>query len=288
MTVNGFDLSHWNGTPNFTLVPASYQFGIVKASEGTTYHDPTYLRNVTAMHSSGRLVGAYHFLTDADPVAQARWFASIIGRQGRGYLPPMVDYEGAITKLGPAEGARRLLLFMHEVDRLTSRTCGIYLSDSVVDWFGGTRWAQLTAGGRMIWDARYGRPAAHDCHVQQTGEYGTVPGIGTGNVDIDQFNGTLTQLRKWALINPVINVPRTLRLTLPYMHGADVLEVQKALNRKRTALLAAGKSAPWPAVVEENVYGPQTAGAVAAFKRTITWLPHNNIVGPGTRKALGL
>jgi GH25 family lysozyme M1 (1,4-beta-N-acetylmuramidase) len=276
VTVHGFDISHWNGTPSFDRVPAMYEFGMVKATQDTSYRDPQYLRNVTGMHNSGRLVGAYHFLTVDDPTAQARWFASVIGKQGKGYLPPVVDYEGSVLKLGPVEGARRLLAFMREVDRLTGRTCGIYLSDSTIAWLGGPLWAQVTAGGRFIWDARYGRTAAHGCHVQQTAQYGTVAGIGNGVVDLDEFRGTLTQLRRWALIYPVVNVKRLLRLSTPYMHGADVLEVQRALIKRGYK------------VVADNVYGPKTADAVGAFKRTVKWLPHNSIVGPGTRKALGI
>jgi hypothetical protein len=167
-----------------------------------------------------------------------------------------------VLRYGGVEVARRMRTFFATADKLTGRKTGIYLSDSTIDEIGRSAWSSLSAG-RLIWVARYGAAPTHPCHIWQ------YDGTGT---DLDQFNGTMADLDKWAHVSTV----RTLRLTHPYMHGADVTAVQHALNRHRFT------------VTVDGVYGPATAAAVLAFKKTVKWLPHNAIVGAGTRKALGL
>jgi hypothetical protein len=68
---------------------------------------------------------------------------------------------------------------------------------------------------------------------------------------------------------------RLLFLTEPLMQGDDVLAVQKALIQKGFNLKADG------------IFGPATDNAVTAFQNKQGLTP-DGIVGPGTRKALGL
>lgn len=68
---------------------------------------------------------------------------------------------------------------------------------------------------------------------------------------------------------------RLLRLTQPMLTGADVSNVQRALNAKGFALATDG------------VFGPLTAGAVTQFQRDSGLVP-DGIVGPRTRAALGV
>ena len=59
----------------------------------------------------------------------------------------------------------------------------------------------------------------------------------------------------------------------PYMHGADVAAVQKALGFKGKAV--------------DGIYGPQTALAVRTFQNRRRLQP-DAVIGPATAKALGL
>jgi hypothetical protein len=268
VTVHGIDISHNNGTVNFDALLGSVAFVYIKATQGLTFNDPKFDENMAGAKRTLRLRGAYHFMDETDAAAQARHFASVVGKPGSGNLPPILDVEGSVLNHSPSIVASRIRAFFATADKLVGRKCGIYLSDSTPTFL-GSQWSSLSAG-RLVWIARYGKAPVHPCHIWQ------YDGTGT---DRDAFQGTLAQLDQWAHIG----TKRLLRLTRPYMHGADVTAVQVALNRKR---VATGTHA-WGPVAPDGVYGPKTAATVLAFKRT-TRLPHNAIVGAGTRKALGL
>src|SRR4051812_1535161 len=58
----GIDVSHWDGTINWTSVRAAgKEFAFQKATEGTTYTDPTFTTNMNGGKNAGVLMGAYHF-----------------------------------------------------------------------------------------------------------------------------------------------------------------------------------------------------------------------------------
>lgn len=69
--------------------------------------------------------------------------------------------------------------------------------------------------------------------------------------------------------------PRLLRLADPLMSGPDVKTVQTALNRHGAELTIDGR------------FGPRTAAEVKAFQKA-HGLDQDGIVGPATRKKLGL
>src|SRR5438128_2228243 len=61
-TVPGIDISHWDGTINWPKVAdAGYRWAYAKATEGTTYIDPTFTTNWAGAQSAGVLRGPYHF-----------------------------------------------------------------------------------------------------------------------------------------------------------------------------------------------------------------------------------
>jgi GH25 family lysozyme M1 (1,4-beta-N-acetylmuramidase) len=78
--INGIDVSHYQGTINWTSVKsAGIEFAICKATEGTTYTDPTFATNYSHMKSKGITRGAYHFARPAsDAVTQARFFVNTV------------------------------------------------------------------------------------------------------------------------------------------------------------------------------------------------------------------
>lgn len=58
-------------------------FGIAKATEGTTWSDPTFAANWANLHAAGIPRGAYHFLHPSlDPVAQAQFFLRAVEAHG--------------------------------------------------------------------------------------------------------------------------------------------------------------------------------------------------------------
>jgi len=97
----GIDVSHWQGKIQWPRVAAAgYTFAFGKATESTTYTDPTYATNRTGAESAGLTFGAYHFGRPggsgdagiiANAIAQAGYFldrrAAAAGRAAAGSGP---------------------------------------------------------------------------------------------------------------------------------------------------------------------------------------------------------
>lgn len=95
---DGADLSHWqDGALDFVLAKkADLRFVYHKATEGTNYVDPNYLKRRHPVAAAGLPYGAYHFarLGQSDGAAQARFFLSQ-AKPLQGDMIPMLDLEVA-------------------------------------------------------------------------------------------------------------------------------------------------------------------------------------------------
>lgn len=94
--VRGIDLSHHNGEVDFAKVAdsvADVGFVYLKATEGTDFIDPAFVRNARMSVAAGLPTGAYHFFRyDTDGELQALNFLHAL--KGRGLsLPPAIDVE---------------------------------------------------------------------------------------------------------------------------------------------------------------------------------------------------
>ena len=105
-TQPGIDVSAWQGTINWAKVAdAGIRFAIMKATEGSSWNDPTYAKNVSGATSNGIVVGAYHFAdpssASGDAVAEADHFVSV-ARNSPGDIVPALDIEhkGNLTTAG--------------------------------------------------------------------------------------------------------------------------------------------------------------------------------------------
>ena len=73
------DLSHYNEVTSFSDIKASGIVGVIhKATQGLADRDPTYAFRRARAAAAGLWWGAYHFGTDADGAAQARFFLSVV------------------------------------------------------------------------------------------------------------------------------------------------------------------------------------------------------------------
>jgi lysozyme len=188
---------------NWSAVKADgIKFAFLKATEGSTWSDRYFSADWAATGRVGIYHGAYHFARPSIGSAerQARYFVSKIGRQNtRGTLPPVLDLE-ATGGLRPS----RLITWTHTwlstVEQLTGRTPMIYVSS----YFWKDNLANSAGFHRYpLWIANYGvaRPMVPGGWARwsfwQTKSTGRVSGI-SGNVDRDVFNGSMTQLQKFA------------------------------------------------------------------------------------------
>jgi GH25 family lysozyme M1 (1,4-beta-N-acetylmuramidase) len=197
---DGIDISHWQGHVDWTKVRADgITFAFMKATEGSSYADPTLATNWAGAETAGIYRAAYHFARPSTSAgsaqAQARFFVSKAGTfQGVGDLPPVLDLE-ATGGLSPASLRTWVATWLSTVEQLTGRTPILYFSPSFwIDHLGNssaftryplwiahyTTGAPLVPGGWPTWT------------FWQRTSSGRVSGIG-GPVDLNRFNGSEAQ-----------------------------------------------------------------------------------------------
>ena len=199
-TLPGIDVSHWQGTIDWSRVAgAGKTFVFMKATEDTWYVDPTYATNRAGARANGLRVGAYHF-AQPDPSAgdarkEARWFIRHADPQP-GDLLPVLDIETS-GGLDPDELTIWSKRWVSEVRRLTGVRPLVYTSP--YGW--NVRFDDSTAlarWGSPLWIAHWGVSAptlpaqnwaGRGWTVWQYTSTGRVAGI-RGDVDLDVLNGT--------------------------------------------------------------------------------------------------
>ena len=178
--VKGLDVSHWNGTPNFTkLRSAGMRFVFSKASQGTSFEDVTFKRNTRAARDAGLLAGAYHFFDyNKGGKAQAKHFLQTVRRTTglSALLPLVVDVE-TLSSLGTPNktlAKQRLHGLIDELYAQTGRYPMIYTSKFMWDKVVGS----ATSFGRYkLWVACWKCATIHlptgwsSWHFWQVGQF---------------------------------------------------------------------------------------------------------------------
>ena len=198
----GIDVSHWQGTIDWTSVAASgKRFAYMKASEGTDLVDTTYAGHRAQAKALGMYVGAYHFArpdrTPGDSIAEADYFLAM-SQLVAGDLLPVLDLE-VTGGLAPTELQEWVKGYMGRIYERTGVRGVIYTSPSF--WrnsMADTNWF-AAYGHRTLWVAHWttgpapsvpgGNWAGTGWTFWQYTSSGTVPGI-SGRVDLNRFNGT--------------------------------------------------------------------------------------------------
>ena len=180
-TLEGIDISHWQ--QGLSIAKADPDFAIMKATDGTSYVDPTCDGFVSQCKSHGALWGVYHFW-QGNAKAEADWFVkNVRGYVGQGVL--VLDFEGA-----HATSASAAKSFLDRVYDTTGVRPLIYMSQSVTRQFD---WSAV-AKSYALWVARYGASSYGDTGawaapaLWQWTSSGKVNGY-SGNVDKDHFYG---------------------------------------------------------------------------------------------------
>jgi len=207
-TVEGIDVSRWQGTIDFARVKAAgKRFVIAKASEGRYYRDDAYGRNRSGAMGVGLAFGAYHFAhpdtTSGDATLEADNFIAAAGLR-HGMLRPVLDLES-----GASLGTTRLQAWVKTwLGRVYSRVgvrAMIYTTPKFwQSYMGNTTWFALN-GYRVLWVANWGVSspsvpasnwAGRGWTFWQYSNCGKVPGI-AGCVDLDRFRGSDLTAVKW-------------------------------------------------------------------------------------------
>ena len=203
--LRGVDVSNWQGRVDWSKVAASgVRFAFLKASQGTTYTDPTYATNRSAARAAGVRVGAYHFAVPggstragitANATAQADYFIAA-ARPAETDLRPVLDIERT-GGLAPAQLVRWTNAFSSRVAALVHARPLVYTSPSF--WQTELGDSQSTAAIADLWIAHWttaaspwvpaGDWAGRGWAFWQYSSSGSVGGI-SGRVDLDRFAGT--------------------------------------------------------------------------------------------------
>jgi GH25 family lysozyme M1 (1,4-beta-N-acetylmuramidase) len=196
--VQGIDVSYYQGSINWTAVHNSGRgFGIARIADGTGFMDPTFQTNYAGMKSVGMVRGSYIFFRpETDPIAQADEVLKAIGTLGDGDLPPMLDVE-VTDGVAASTIVSRINQWISHVTAAIGRRPMVYTapyfwsqlgSPSVAADLVVANWGPscpTVPGGWSGWSA------------WQYADNGSVSGI-SGAVDLDEFNGSLADLQKYA------------------------------------------------------------------------------------------
>lgn len=117
------DLSHYNDTVDLKKAQDAGVLAVIhKASQGTQFSDGKFRERMSIAQSIGMLRGAYHFLTNEDPVGQAIHFLAAVEDFPDALLS--VDVENDPS--GPSCSLQQLCSFVMYVYGKTGRWPGVY------------------------------------------------------------------------------------------------------------------------------------------------------------------
>jgi GH25 family lysozyme M1 (1,4-beta-N-acetylmuramidase) len=221
----GIDVSHWQGTINWSSVAAAgKQFAFQKATEGTTYVDPTVGTNTSGAKNAGLLVGVYHFAhpdTNTAAAEAQHFLGAAASYITNGFLHPVLDLED-----GSTIGKTALSQWVNDWCATVKGAIGV---DPII--YCNTNYATNYLDSTVIshplwianWSTSYGDPSttgSPPAGVWGTGGWdfwqysstGSVSGI-SGNVDLDVFDGDRTTLQQTFVIGAQPVMPAEVTVT---------------------------------------------------------------------------
>jgi GH25 family lysozyme M1 (1,4-beta-N-acetylmuramidase) len=202
--VSGIDVSHWNGSINWSSVKASgRQFAYIAIGDGT-WVDPLFTTNWQNAKAAGVYRGVYqYFRASGDPTAQANVIINRVGKLAPGDLPVMLDIE-ELDGMSAATTIARMRTWLTAVQKGTGKVPIIYTNGSTFDFQLGS---PRGFAGYPLFVANWGVSCPNIPNSWKTWKAwqwsatGRVSGI-WGDVDLDVFNGGMAQLRSWAGVGP--------------------------------------------------------------------------------------
>ena len=126
-TVKGIDVARYQGAIDWATIAAQgIRFSFAKATEGSSYADPTFEANITTPREHGVAVGAYHFFSsESAGETQAANFIETISPYAMD-LPPVLDFEIPKTTENKDEVIAEAHVFLQAVEAHFGRLPIIY------------------------------------------------------------------------------------------------------------------------------------------------------------------
>lgn len=186
MALNGIDISAWQSSINLSKVPAD--FVICKATEGSSYKSKYFTKQIKQAKNSGKLIGAYHYVSGTGYKAEADYFIKVVKAYiGEALL--CVDWESGSNKQWSNEAYLKNLV--QYIYKKTGIKPVIYTQQS--------RMAAVKKAlpGYKLWIAQYANykhtgyqtspwnEGAYECFIRQYSSSGRLSGY-SGNLDLNK------------------------------------------------------------------------------------------------------
>jgi GH25 family lysozyme M1 (1,4-beta-N-acetylmuramidase) len=198
--LEGFDVSQWQGTINWSRVASSGKgFVVIRASAGSLTADSNYSANRKGAATAGLPMAAYHYANPDratnDALNEASWFLSL-ATPAHGDLLPALDLEVS-NGLSTTELQTWVSTWLQRVTSVVGIRPMIYTSPNFWKTYMGDTASYAQAGYKIVWVAHWGVssptvPAqnwgGNGWTFWQYTSSGTVTGI-SGPVDLDRYNG---------------------------------------------------------------------------------------------------
>lgn len=213
-TLYGIDISSAQAGIDLSKVPSD--FVIVKATEGVSYVNPDFERAINQAISLGKKVGAYHFVTSDNPVAQANYYWSKVSKYND-KLFHFLDFEKGtigpeIREIQQSHVDSIAVPFLNRVKELAGKNPGIYAGSGDITRLNFSAIASWAA----LWRAQYANynPMGYTTDFWQAGgngnwkfaainQYtsaGKLPNW-PGYLDLNVFNGDKAAWDKYTAIS---------------------------------------------------------------------------------------
>jgi lysozyme len=229
MTPRVVDLSHHNTVTDLKLTAKAGVWGVIhKASQGSTYKDPTYDARRKMAKDAGLLWGAYHFNDGSTVATQVDWFLKCAAPDDATLL--VLDFEdNAPSNMSVQQAVQ----FLRLLEAKTGRKGAIYSGNRLKENIG-----KLNEDDRVyvcqhrLWLCQYGPNAVlptgfTEYYLWQFSADGvgplphSVPGIKDVGVDLNVYNGDQDALiASWApTAAPIVMASATTET--PSAHATD-------------------------------------------------------------------
>lgn len=206
--LKGIDISHYQKLMDLS----SYDFVIIKASEGNGYKDP--MLDAHYNNRQGKLYGFYHYARPDrgnSAVEEADWFLSLVGHH-QGNCIYALDWEGNSLYYG----VEWVQTWMRRVYEKTGVRPLFYSSSSEIMT---GKYASIAAENYGLWVAHWNakKPDFKDFPVWALWQYQGDP------LDKDYFNGDETAWYKYCGKSEVPNITNSVKL--PSLNIGDTVRV---------------------------------------------------------------
>ena len=194
LPVKGVDVSAHNGNVEYSILKKQgIDFAIVKATEGATFKDTSFVNNIQKAKAAGMNVGAYHFFRFDTPgqMQAINLIHSVTGRKLG--LPLVIDIEETGNPQ-PTDTDTILHRLTEMIAHLRSSGYPVML---YTNKDGYTRFIQKQFDTIPLWICSFSNlPAEMDWSLWQYTHNGHLGGA-NGHIDINAFGGTVEEYDIW-------------------------------------------------------------------------------------------